>query len=271
LIEVVAPPSVAGKPGRSQQGVTDDPDDEDSVDDTDQADVEAHVAVQDVAEFVGDHALELVAGELLGAAARHADHRVTRREARGEGVDAAFVVQHVDRGRRRSRGDRHLLDDVLELSLRQVARVGVDEAAAEALGDGLPAASKLRDLEQAATSDDGEREQSDLDEQLRVPPPEFREPRSRGRVVRLISDDEDGERVEHRDDGDHREDEEQDQTAGLSPGAILILEEIRRHGETSGGWLPAGRAARGDSPQKETFGASAIASLSNSRSAASWT
>ena len=34
---------------------------------------------------------------------------------------------------------------------------------------------------------------------------------------------------------------------------------------------PAGPAARGASPQKETFGASAIASLSNSRSAASFT
>ena len=86
----------------------------------------------------------------------------------------------------------------------------MDEAAAEALGDGLPTAPKLRDLEETPASDDDEREQRDLDEQLRVPPPELRDALCRGQLLRLIADDEDGERVEHRDDGEHREDEEDD-------------------------------------------------------------
>ena len=53
----------------------------------DQPDVQPHVAVEDVAELVGDDALQLVAGELLGAAAGDRHHRVAGRVAGGEGVD----------------------------------------------------------------------------------------------------------------------------------------------------------------------------------------
>ena len=48
----------------------------------DQPQIEPHVAVENVAELVGDDALQLVARELLGTAARDADHGVARRDSR---------------------------------------------------------------------------------------------------------------------------------------------------------------------------------------------
>ncbi len=40
--------------------------------------------MQDVAELMGDHALKLVAAQLVDAAARHADGRIARPVASGE-------------------------------------------------------------------------------------------------------------------------------------------------------------------------------------------
>ena len=55
----------------------------------DQPQVERHVAVQDVAELVAHHALQLVARELLQRAPRDDDHRLVRRVAGDERVDAS--------------------------------------------------------------------------------------------------------------------------------------------------------------------------------------
>ena len=67
-------------------GVEEDPADdreaEDAEDDAHQAQVEPHVAVQDVAELVADHALQLVAREQLHGARRDGDHGVARRSGR---------------------------------------------------------------------------------------------------------------------------------------------------------------------------------------------
>ena len=54
----------------AQQYPADDRQAEDAEDDAHQAQVEAHVAVEDVAELVADDALQLVAGEQLHGAAR---------------------------------------------------------------------------------------------------------------------------------------------------------------------------------------------------------
>ena len=87
----------------------------------DQAEVEPHVAVEDVAELVADHALQLVAGERLERAARDGDDGVAGRVAGGEGVDARLVVQHVDRRHGHAGGDRHLLDHVEQPALGRIA------------------------------------------------------------------------------------------------------------------------------------------------------
>ena len=85
---------------------------QDAVQHADQPQVEPHVAVEDVAELVGDDALQLVARELLGAAARDADHRVAGREAGREGVDALLLVQQEHGRHRHAGGEGHFLDDV---------------------------------------------------------------------------------------------------------------------------------------------------------------
>ena len=96
----------------------------------DQPHVEPHVAVEDVAELVGDDALQLVAGELLGAAAGDADDRVAGRIAGGEGVDARLVVQQEHGRHRHAGGERHFLDDVQQPALDRVGRVGKHAPAA---------------------------------------------------------------------------------------------------------------------------------------------
>ncbi len=79
LLRELRPPPQAGDP---QHLAADQAQQQDAVEDADQPEVEPHVAVEDVAELVGDDALQLVARELLGAAARDADDGVARRDSR---------------------------------------------------------------------------------------------------------------------------------------------------------------------------------------------
>ena len=72
--------------------------------------VEAHVAVANVAEFVGDDGLQLVAREQVDGALGNADDGASRAHAGGKGVDAAVAAQQVHRrgGQAgRQRGFRH--------------------------------------------------------------------------------------------------------------------------------------------------------------------
>ena len=64
--------------------------------DAHELDVQAHVAVEDVAEFMADDALQFVAGQLGDAAARHADRGIPSGVPGGKGVDAFLVVEHID-------------------------------------------------------------------------------------------------------------------------------------------------------------------------------
>ena len=144
-------------------------DEQDAVEHAHQADVQPHVAVEDVAELVRDHALELVARQVADAAAGDADDRVARRVAGGEGVDPVLLVHQVDRRHGRARGDRHLLDDVEDLPLVGVGRLRRERPAAEHLGDGVPAARQRGDPVQAAAADQQQRPRRHDAEQGRVP------------------------------------------------------------------------------------------------------
>ncbi len=79
---------------------------------------EPHVAVQDVAELVRDHALQLGAVEVLERAACDGDRGIAARAAGRERVDARFLLENVDLRNRQPGGERHLLDDVDETPLR---------------------------------------------------------------------------------------------------------------------------------------------------------
>ena len=84
--------------GNAEHEVADQADQQDAVQDADEADVQPHVAVEDVAELVRDDALQFVARERFHRAARDADHGIGRRETGGERVHAGLVVHHVHGG-----------------------------------------------------------------------------------------------------------------------------------------------------------------------------
>src|SRR5690606_36996149 len=132
----------------AQHEVTDHADDQDAVEPADEADVQAHVTVEDVAEFVGNHALQLVTVEQLDAAARDADDGVFLAVTGREGVDRR-ILEQVDRRHRQAAGDGHFLHHVEDLALVGVARVEVQQASTERLGHHLATATQLRHAEHA--------------------------------------------------------------------------------------------------------------------------
>jgi hypothetical protein len=89
--------------------------------------VQPHVAVQDVAEFVADDALQFVARQKFHAAARDGDGRVAGLVAGGEGVDAVLVVHDIDLRHGHAGGDGHFLDDVEQLAFVGIGRVRIDQ------------------------------------------------------------------------------------------------------------------------------------------------
>jgi hypothetical protein len=84
------------------------------------ANVQPHVAVQDMAEFVADDALQFIAGEHVNGATGDADGGIAGRVAGGEGIDGALVVQHIHLRHGHAGSDGHFFDDI-----EQLAFVGV--------------------------------------------------------------------------------------------------------------------------------------------------
>ena len=114
-------------------------DQQDSGEQADQPDVQSHVAVEDVAELVPDHALQLIAIELSQRSPGDRDRRVGRRESRRERVDAG-LLRHDEQARRRNAGgQRHLLDDVDQPPQPRVRGGRVDGYGPDRRGDGGPA------------------------------------------------------------------------------------------------------------------------------------
>ncbi len=85
-----------------------------------QADVQAHVTVEDVAEFMRYDALQFVSAEEFQRAARDGDCGIARRKAGSECVDAAFLLEHVDFRDRDARRDCHLLDDIAQTPSQRI-------------------------------------------------------------------------------------------------------------------------------------------------------
>ena len=134
------PPRAASDP---EQLPTHQAQNQEPVEDADHPQVESHVAVEDVAELVGDDALQLIARHLIDAALGHADHRVARREAGGEGIDAFFVVHDEHRRHRHTRGERHFFDDVQQPPFTGLERIRIDAPPAQSLGHARPTAAPI--------------------------------------------------------------------------------------------------------------------------------
>jgi hypothetical protein len=147
---LVVAASAAGERRRAQQEITDDAKHQDAIEYAHQADIEPHIAVEDMAELMGDDALQLLPVQTLDGALSDADHRVARRKAGGEGVDARFIGQQVHRRYRRTRGDGHFLDDVEQLALIQVLRILREQLSAQRLRNNLAAGRQGDHLVEAA-------------------------------------------------------------------------------------------------------------------------
>jgi hypothetical protein len=83
-----------------EQAPADNREEQDSEQQPHQPDVQPHVAIQDVAELVGNDALQFITVQPLQCAPGHTDRGVIDREPRREGVDALLLVEHVDGGYR---------------------------------------------------------------------------------------------------------------------------------------------------------------------------
>ena len=136
--------------------------------DAHQANVQAHVAVEHVAELVRDHALQLVARELFEAPARDCDRGVVERKSGRERVDADLVFEHEHLRHRHTGGDRHLLDHVEQALLEHVARVAADQAPTQHLGDLRAAAAQRKHAKAAGKRDDDAHPEHRHRQQLRL-------------------------------------------------------------------------------------------------------
>ena len=79
-------------------------------------DVQTHVSIQNVAEFVSDYALQFVSVQQVEAASRYRDRRVARRKPGGKRIDTVFRLEHVDFRNGHAGSYRHFLDDVSQAS-----------------------------------------------------------------------------------------------------------------------------------------------------------
>ena len=129
----------------SDHGQAKDPEDQ-----AHEAHIQLHVAVQDVAEFVADDALELIARKHLHAAARHADGGIAGGMTGGKGVDPVLVLEEINLRHGDAGGDRHLFHDVQELALIGRGRIRIDQASIQHLRDRAAAFGQLERLGDAA-------------------------------------------------------------------------------------------------------------------------
>jgi hypothetical protein len=183
----------------------------------DQADVQAHVAVEDMAELVPDHALQLVAGQPRQRAAGDCDHRIVQRVAGGKGIDRHLVVHHVHARHRRAGGERHLLDHVDQPSLEQVARRRIDAPGADHLRHGLAAAGQPRRFPPGPGADHQHGDQG---------VGQVEAARQRRREDTEVEDG--GDDVDRDHDPDHRQHEQNHQAPAHPARGFLVLEEVHR-------------------------------------------
>ncbi len=203
-------------------------DGEDAVQGPHEADVDAGVAVDDVAQLVGHHPLELVAVELIQGPAGDGDGRVRRAVAGGQGIDAGFVLQDVDLRDRHPRGQGHFLDQIAQAPLAGVRRARVQGGAAQFLGHlaaagpqpGAAPPGRRDDQGQGQGAGPGHHTQVYV---CRMPAQGSVSPPEQGQQTQ-------GQGIHQGHHRHHRQGEEDHQDPGAQPGPFLMFEES--HGRT---------------------------------------
>ncbi len=214
----------------------------------DQPDVDAHIAVEDVTELVGDDPLEFIAAQGLQRTPCHNQHRLIGLIAGHEGVDRHLLVHHEQLGDRNPARQGHLLGDIAQLALATVPGIRRNRPGACHACDPLTAPAEIRvPVERPHGHNGGHGARHD--------PAGFRkEPVEEGLRV---ADPEHVGTIEHsrdrQDDQRQGQQEQQDQDQRLAPRPVLAFEK-----------------AHGGPPRqlKDTDGGSFSASVSNSSSPA---
>ena len=67
--------------------------------------------MEDMTEFMGNHALQFIAAELADRPSGYPNHRILRRQAGGKRVDPD-IIEHIHRRHRGARGQSHFLDHI---------------------------------------------------------------------------------------------------------------------------------------------------------------
>jgi hypothetical protein len=161
------------------------------------------------------HALQLIALEARRGAARHRDGRIGGRVAGRERVDAIFIFEDVHLRHRDARGDRHLLDHVVQAPQRRVAGVAIEADAAERARHHATTGAQAQCLEEARATDDGQRHDGGDQDGARGCRAGFREPEQH-----------DHHRVDGRDHQRHRNEEGEQQPARRATRCFLAGVEI---------------------------------------------
>src|SRR5207302_11141386 len=153
----------------SQKELPDDGQTENAEHPPNEAHVQAHITVEKMAELVRDDSLQFIAREKFHATARHADDRITGRVSGGKCIDSFLVLQDVDLRNWYSRGNRHFLDDIQQLSLVGIVCVRVEQLAAQSRCEGGAALRDFADFVEAADDDDQQSAGADGGKQFRIP------------------------------------------------------------------------------------------------------
>ena len=114
----------------AHQGAADDAQNQNAVEQRDNAQVDAHITVENMAELVGHYALKLLSVEQIDGALVDANHCVMNAKARGESINTVFTNEIYRRHRHTSRNG-HFLYHIKQLALLRVTRVLVDQHAAK--------------------------------------------------------------------------------------------------------------------------------------------
>ena len=107
----------------SQDGSSHHCDHQQSKQQSHQANVESHIAVQNVTELVSDDPLELITAQFRDCAPCDTDCGIGRVLPSRKGVDAELLLQQVDLRHWNAGGNRHLLDDIEQPALLRIACV----------------------------------------------------------------------------------------------------------------------------------------------------
>ena len=142
--------------------------------DSDQPDVQPHVAVQDVAELVANDALQFVAGQNFHATSCYGNRRVAGAVSGSEGIDAVLPMQEVNLWNWNAGCDGHFLDHIEQLAFVRISCIGGDQPSAQRFSQRVAAPGQFVGFVGAADENHGEHPDGNAEEKSWVPQDELR-------------------------------------------------------------------------------------------------